>query len=98
VTIVNAEIGDVLTWAGERRDVSPNCGEPAFSFFCLTCRQQIPNLYHLGEHLSALPFATHHLARVCRFHDLEAFRLGDLICDTFTVDDVLEAVRGEGLE
>jgi hypothetical protein len=75
-TVVNAEVGDVLTWAGERRDVSANCGEPAFSFFCLTCRQQVPNLYHLGEHLSS--GSTHHVARVCRFHDLEALTLADV--------------------
>ena len=85
-TLVNAEVGDVLTWAGKRRDVSANCGAPAFSFFCLTCRQQIPNLYHLEEHLSS--GSTHHVARVCRFHDLEAF----------TVDDVLASVAGGDTE
>jgi hypothetical protein len=76
MTIVNAEVGDVLTWAGRQRVVSTNCGEPAFSFFCLTCRQQVPNLYNLGEHLSS--GSTHHVARVCRFHDLEEVRLDDI--------------------
>lgn len=66
-----AIVGDVIGWHGTVRVVREKCCDPAatFAFFCLVCRCQIPNLYHLELHVETP--GPHNLARVCKFHDLE---------------------------